>query len=73
MSGAGFLFFTASPAKMRNAAACCGPTACSRTARTEASAEVDAMASVQPAACASAMIRAIPGRAGMSPSATKRV
>src|SRR6478609_980132 len=50
MSGAGFLRGTTSPANTSNRAARPGPTACSSTARTDSSADVDATASRQPAA-----------------------
>ncbi len=53
MSGAGFLWATTSPARTRSKrAARSGPAAWSRMARTDASAEVEATASVQPASCA---------------------
>jgi hypothetical protein len=70
MSGAGFFLGTTSPASTVKSLARTAPTACSSTARTDGSAEVDATASVHPAACASSTIRAMPGRAGSSPSAT---
>ena len=70
MAGAGFLAGTTSPAKTAKSAARSAPTACSSTARTDGSAEVDATASCQPAAAASSTIRAMPGRAGIAPAAT---
>ena len=71
MSGAGFLWGTQSPAsRTSKRAARSGPAAWSRIARTDGSAEVEATASFQPASCASAMIRRIPGRGGSFPAAT---
>ena len=70
MSGAGFLRGTMLPANTLTARACSAPTACSRVARTEASAEVDATATGQPTASASATTRAMPGRGGTAPEAT---
>src|SRR5450755_4071566 len=59
-----------SPANTSNRAAPAAPTACSRTARTDSSADVEATASVHPACNASSAIRAIPGRAGSPPART---
>ncbi len=50
-----------------------GPTARSRVAVTESSAEVEATASRQPASSAAAAIRAMPGRGGTAPAATSPV
>ena len=59
-----------SPANTANRAALSAPTACSSTALTDSSAEVEATASVQPAPSASSTIRAMPGRAGSRPAST---
>ena len=70
MSGAGFLCGTMSPANTATARACSAPTARSRVARTEGSAEVEATATGQPAASASATTRSMPGAGGTAPEAT---
>jgi hypothetical protein len=49
------------------------PTARSSVARTESSADVEATATRQPAASASATILAIPERGGTAPDATSPV
>ena len=71
MPGSGFFAGTASPASTLKWAAFSFPTACSRVARTDSSAEVEATASIQPAASASSTMRATPGRAGISPACTR--
>jgi hypothetical protein len=73
MSGAGFLCATMSPANTLTDRARSAPTACSRVACTETSAEVEATASGQPAARASPKIRAMPGRGGTAPEAIRLV
>ena len=70
MPGSGFLAGTMSPAKTAKCAAVSVPTTCSSTARTDSSADVEATASVQPAASASSTMRATPGRPGSRPART---
>jgi len=70
MAGSGFLAGTTSPAKTAILAASSGATTCSTTARTDSSAEVEATATGQPAASASPITLATPGRAGRRPAAT---
>ncbi len=71
MSGAGFLRGTMLPANTFTARACSAPTARSRVALTEVSAEVDATATGQPPASASPTMRAMPGLGGTAPEATR--
>ena len=73
MSGAGFFRGTMSPANTLTARAFSAPTARSSVTRTEGSADVDATATGQPAASASATMRAMPGRGGTAPDATSSV
>ena len=74
MSGAGFFAGTMSPAKTVEPRPGPSPTACSRTARTDGSAEVEATASCQPAAVRLARrCRAMPGRPGISAGRPARV
>ena len=73
MSGAGFLCGTMSPAKTSTDRAWPVPTARFSVARTDASADVEATATRQPVASASATILAIPERGGTAPDATSPV
>ena len=73
MSGAGFLCSTTSPASKVEPGGTLGPAACSRMARTDGSAEVEATPRVHPASCASPMIRRMPGRVGSVPASTMSV
>jgi hypothetical protein len=70
MSGAGFLRGTMSPANTATGVRVPRPTARSSVARTDGSADVEATATSQPAASASATMRAMPGRGGTAPAAT---